>query len=194
VKYLILVIPLFLMGQHYKEVQISPVLSSLEVVHKGMPMTIHRHQDSVLKLKNYYTELGKPNTTLQPISIHPKVNTIGEIEFFHFLKRVTEGNQGLVIDVRSQKAYEQSAIPTATYIPITLLEKEVSRAKLLKLLGFGAYELVIYADGLWDRRATQFIEMLLSSGYPAEKLYYYRGGMQMWQLFGFTVVSSQEAL
>jgi hypothetical protein len=29
---------------------------------------------------------------------------------------------------------------------------------------------------------------LLSHGYPPEKVYYYRGGMQMWKVLGLTVV------
>jgi hypothetical protein len=30
-------------------------------------------------------------------------------------------------------------------------------------------------------------------GYPAEKLYYYRGGMQMWQSLGLTTVLPNES-
>ncbi|MGD8570515.1 MAG: rhodanese-like domain-containing protein, partial [Gammaproteobacteria bacterium] len=31
------------------------------------------------------------------------------------------------------------------------------------------------------------IKNLLALGYPAEKIYYYRGGMQAWQSLGMTV-------
>jgi hypothetical protein len=32
---------------------------------------------------------------------------------------------------------------------------------------------------------------MIEAGFPAERIYYYRGGMQMWQLFGLTVVEGR---
>jgi hypothetical protein len=29
---------------------------------------------------------------------------------------------------------------------------------------------------------------MIEAGYPAEKIFYYRGGMQMWRMLGLTVV------
>ena len=52
-----------------------------------------------------------------------------------------------------------------------------------------AKELVLWCNGPWCGQSPRAIHALLKLGYPAEKLYYYRGGMQMWQILGLTTVA-----
>ncbi|MGD8572392.1 MAG: rhodanese-like domain-containing protein, partial [Gammaproteobacteria bacterium] len=42
--------------------------------------------------------------------------------------------------------------------------------------------------GMWCGQSPRAIKGLLKLGYPAEKISYYRGGMQSWQMLGLTVV------
>ena len=51
-----------------------------------------------------------------------------------------------------------------------------------------AKQLLLWCNGPWCGQSPRAIRALLSLGYPAEKLYYYRGGMQMWQSLGLTTV------
>ncbi len=51
-----------------------------------------------------------------------------------------------------------------------------------------AKELLLWCNGPWCGQSPRAIHALLKAGYPAEKLYYYRGGMQMWQSLGLTTV------
>lgn len=51
-----------------------------------------------------------------------------------------------------------------------------------------ARELVLWCNGPACGQSPRAIEGLLAGGYPADKLHYYRGGMQMWQLWGLTTV------
>jgi rhodanese-related sulfurtransferase len=51
-----------------------------------------------------------------------------------------------------------------------------------------AKELLLWCNGPWCAQSPRAIRGLLNAGYPAEKLYYYRGGMQMWQSLGLTTV------
>jgi len=51
-----------------------------------------------------------------------------------------------------------------------------------------AKELLLWCNGPWCGQSPRAIRGLLAAGYPAEKLYYYRGGMQMWQSLGLTTV------
>jgi len=51
-----------------------------------------------------------------------------------------------------------------------------------------AKELLLWCNGPWCGQSPRAIHGLISLGYPAEKLMYYRGGMQMWQSLGFTTV------
>ena len=56
-----------------------------------------------------------------------------------------------------------------------------------------AKQLLIWCNGPWCGQSPRAIRSLISMGYPAEKLYYYRGGMQMWQSLGLTTVLPNEA-
>ncbi len=51
-----------------------------------------------------------------------------------------------------------------------------------------AKELLLWCNGPWCGQSPRAIRGLLAVGYPAEKLYYYRGGMQMWQSLGLTTI------
>jgi rhodanese-related sulfurtransferase len=51
-----------------------------------------------------------------------------------------------------------------------------------------AKELVLFCNGPWCGQSPRAIRGLLKLGYPANKLFYYRGGMQMWQMGGFTTI------
>ncbi|MGD2117065.1 MAG: rhodanese-like domain-containing protein [Chromatiales bacterium] len=52
-----------------------------------------------------------------------------------------------------------------------------------------AKQLVLWCNGPSCGQSPRAIKGLLNAGYPADKLRYYRGGMQMWQLFGLTTVT-----
>lgn len=51
-----------------------------------------------------------------------------------------------------------------------------------------ARQVVFWCNGPWCGQSPRAISGLLSHGYPPEKVYYYRGGMQMWKVLGLTVV------
>lgn len=51
-----------------------------------------------------------------------------------------------------------------------------------------AKELVLWCNGPSCGQSPRAIKGLLNVGYPAHKLKYYRGGMQLWQLWGLTTV------
>lgn len=51
-----------------------------------------------------------------------------------------------------------------------------------------AKEVLLWCNGPWCGQSPRAIRGLLKAGYPADKLYYYRGGMQMWQSLGLTTI------
>ena len=51
-----------------------------------------------------------------------------------------------------------------------------------------AKELVLWCNGPWCGQSPRAIQGLLDHGFPAEKISYYRGGMQMWKVLGLTTV------
>ena len=55
-----------------------------------------------------------------------------------------------------------------------------------------AKKLVLWCNGMWCGQSPRAIKGLLGQGYPAHKLFYYRGGMQAWQSLGLTVTLPEE--
>jgi rhodanese-related sulfurtransferase len=51
-----------------------------------------------------------------------------------------------------------------------------------------AKDILLWCNGMWCGQSPRAIRNLLELGYPAEKIYYYRGGMQSWQILGLSVV------
>lgn len=56
-----------------------------------------------------------------------------------------------------------------------------------------AKELLLWCNGPWCGQSPRAIKGLVSHGFPPEKIYYYRGGMQMWKILGLTTVKPGEA-
>ncbi len=51
-----------------------------------------------------------------------------------------------------------------------------------------AKKLLLWCNGMWCGQSPHAVRALVKLGYPKNKLLYYRGGMQAWQLLGLTVV------
>jgi rhodanese-related sulfurtransferase len=51
-----------------------------------------------------------------------------------------------------------------------------------------AKDVLLYCNGMWCGQSPRAIKNLLALGYPPEKIFYYRGGMQAWQSLGLTTV------
>jgi rhodanese-related sulfurtransferase len=49
-------------------------------------------------------------------------------------------------------------------------------------------EVMLWCNGPWCGQSPEAIHGLLELGFPAEKIHYYRGGMQMWQIMGLPTI------
>ncbi len=55
-----------------------------------------------------------------------------------------------------------------------------------------AKKLILWCNGMWCGQSPHAIRRLIKLGYPKDKIFYYRGGMQGWQSLGLTVVVPEE--
>lgn len=53
-------------------------------------------------------------------------------------------------------------------------------------------DLLLWCNGPWCGQSPHAIHGLLELGFPAEKIFYYRGGMQMWEMLGLTVIVPED--
>ena len=183
------------------KVNITENLPKVDIDVDGEMIEIKRIQDTNHKLKNSYTRTSRPTPPfyIQPFEPIKGVETYGELEVLQFMQDKISQDEGMLIDARMQKWHKTGYIPTSVNIPFTIfLESKESPIikKVLDLLDVdteGKYdfsdakELVIYDNGPWDQQAVALMRDLIKLGYPKEKLHYYRGGMQFWQIVGLTL-------
>jgi len=185
-----------------KVVDIVEGMSYVKIKANGKTYKIKRTQDKDAYLTNTFALTSRPSPPffIEPFSIHNEVETYGELEVLDFLVE----KEGVFIDARLENWYAKSAIPAAVNIPFKLfLTKSKKRDKILKKLGAirneegtwnftEAKTILLYCNGAWCGQSPTAIKALLTIGYPANKMKYYRGGMQAWQLLGLTTIVPKE--
>lgn len=203
----LLVIPLFSVGvAHANEtspkVMIKENLPYVEVDHHGIKVKVTRIQDTENRLIDDFSKTSRPCPPfcIHPIQAAPDIKTFGEIELLEFLQNNATSKKGLLIDARMPEWYESETIPGSVNIPFVIFTKlSTKRGRVLELLGAvkdesgnfdftNAKNLCLFCNGPWCDQSPRAIQGLINAGYPPEKLAYYRGGMQLWKLFGLTTV------
>jgi len=185
----------------FDKVKITPEISYMYVYHKGKAVKVHRIQNTKNKITGEYAKIYRPGQDIQPIKMHKDIQTIGEVELLHFMKKKVNKKKGLLVDLRPKKVYKEESIPSAVNIPFKTKNNKAKLEKVLKALGakrladgsldtHNAIEVAFYCSGLWCHKSSEFIKTFLELGYPADKILYYRGGIQMWKILGFTTVSN----
>ena len=198
---LILLCVVTLTAGKYDKVKITPQMAYIYVYHKGKAVKVHRIQNTRHKLTGEYARTYRPNKDIQPIKMDENIQTIGEVELLNFMRQKVNKKKGLVVDLRSKKEYKDESIPSAVNIPFETKDNKVKIEKILKVLGVkklsdgsldtsSVLEVAFYCNGLWCSKSSEFIKTFLDLGYPADKMYYYRGGFQMWKILGFTTVTN----
>ena len=188
-------------------VRITRDLAAVEVTHNGRKVTIMRNQDRNHTVEADFARTSRecPPFCIQPATLAPGVETIGELEVLDYLARMHAGDDSiLVIDSRTPDWVARGTIPGSVNIPWTslnpsygadpisiseIMEERFNVRQLEGLWDFsGARTLVMYCNGMWCGQSPNNILNLLKFGYPAHKLKWYRGGMQDWVILGLTTV------
>lgn len=186
-------------------VNITPTLGKVDIMHKGAKMAIMRNQDenNVINAEFSSTSRKCPPFCVQPAILAPGVDTIGEVEVLDYLKKMADGDTSiLVVDSRTPDWVARGTIPGSVNIPWTKLKDDADPFDVADTLTkhFGATEsgagfdfskaktLVMFCNGTWCGQSPTNIKKLLKMGYPADKIKWYRGGMQDWEMLGLTTV------
>ena len=190
------------------DVNITANLPSVQVLHNGQKVTIMRNQNQDNSINPAFAKTSRkcPPFCIQPIELAPGVRTIGELEMLHYLKKMSDGDKSiLVIDSRKPSSVGKGSIPGTVNIPTNRLDsgktnpitvREIMEKQLGARFRNGSWDfskartLVMFCNGPWCRQSSTSIKGLLKRGYPANKLIWYRGGMQNWEALGLTTVKS----
>lgn len=184
-----------------QDVRITTFKDDSSFVLNGQTFTIARTQDTAATITGEFARTSRPCPPhcLQPMTAADGVETYGELEVLTFLEDVVSTGAGLLIDTRPPEAFRQGSIPGAVNVPFITLDAENRyRADILQALGAvplndgnldfdDAMSLTLFSGGIWSIDAAHAVSNLIAAGYPPEKLFYYRGGMQTWASVGLTV-------
>ena len=188
-------------------VKITPDIASVDVMHDGKKATITRNQDQKNTVKSAFAKTSRkcPPFCIQPAVLAPGVETIAEVEVLGYLSKMNAGDTTiLVIDSRTPDWVKKGTIPGAVNIPWTALNpaKGADPISIGEILVYqfgvkemeglwdysGAKTLVMFCNGMWCGQSPNNIKNLLKFGYPADKIKWYRGGMQDWEILGLSTV------
>lgn len=205
-----------------KPVGITPDLMSVTVMHNGQAVAVMRNQDNSNTVLPAYSRTSRPCPPfcIQPMSLAPGVETLGEIEVLDYASKMSGGDDSiLLIDSRTPDWVAKGTIPGAINIPWTDLvpAKGATTEGITNIMSdqfnvatvggadvFAIDEalasntasevfdysncktLVLFCNGMWCGQSPASIKTLLRYGYPAERIKWYRGGMQTWEILGLS--------
>jgi rhodanese-related sulfurtransferase len=154
----------------------------------GKKIKVARVQDVANRLTDDFTKTSRtcPPYCIQPIVAAAGVETVGELELIEAVK----DSATLLVDVRPREWFVLESLPGAVNIPERVTRTAKMRKKLFTLLA--DKPLIVYGNGLWSPEASTFIANMIRLGYSADKLRYYRDGLQGWKLLGLTTVIHQK--
>jgi hypothetical protein len=139
---------------------------------------------------------------IAPLNVAPGVRTLDEIEVLNFLVSEVAGNRGLMVDARLPQDRALGYIPGSVSLPYSTMDPENDfKDDILRALGAREFEgvfnfadarqLLVYDKGPGSNDAGVLVSALLAAGYPPEMIRYYRGGMQVWSVLGFSIEAGQ---
>ncbi|MBY6202811.1 rhodanese-like domain-containing protein [Maritalea mobilis] len=173
------------------EVGITPDMMSVTVETANGPVEIMRNQDTSATVGEFWQQTSRPcpNFCIQPMVPAPGVTPVGEIEVLEFL----QSGDAILVDGRIRPQYEEGTIPGAISVPYT--EAADRLGDLGCEVDFDGWicegdlpNVVLFCNGPWCGQSPTAARRMIEAGFPAENLYYYRGGMQNWNMLGLTVM------
>lgn len=186
-----------------QEVWITEDTPFVEFSVEGQTYLIERNQDQEARLDNSFSKTSRPCPPfcIHPMSAAPGVETVGELELIEFVETRVQSGEGLLVDSRLPDWYEAGTIPGSINLPFNLFNPDnnpfftpIMTQLGGRALGGGRWDfsqarpLLLFCNGPWCDQSPRAIRNLIAAGYPAEKLKYYRGGMQSWLQLGLSTL------
>lgn len=179
-----------------EEVNITKGVASVTVpTPSGGEVVISREQNTEAVIEGDFARIARPcpSFCIQPISPAEGVTTIGELELMEAL----QNPDVVVVDSRVRPDWETGTIPGSVSIPYTEMADRLGELGCeIDFDGFlcdgdAVKDVVLFCNGPWCGQSPAAIRRIIEAGYPAERISYYRWGMQGWRMLGLTVAGGE---
>lgn len=142
-------------------------------------------------IRRTMTKCAKNKGWLQPLVPVAGVNPVGEIEILHAMN----DKEALLVDMREPNDRAEGTIPGSKHIVYTEVAQRLDELGCKKAAGkwdcSSAKKVYAFCNGPVCPQSPTAILAITREGFPAGKIYYYRGGMLDWDALGFPVVKGE---
>lgn len=165
----------------------------------GTPLKILKDVDTVVvqtidgpvTITREMTACAKNGGTLQPLVPVEGVHPVGEIEILEALNDAG----AVVVDMRDLNDRVKGTIPGSVGIPYTEVASRLNELGCSKTENKWtcdqAKDVYAFCNGPVCPQSPIAIRAMTREGFPADKIYYYRGGMLDWDALGLTTIKDQ---
>lgn len=169
---------------------------------------ISRVQDKKNTVNPAFAKTSRP---CPPFCIQPsnpfspaRVKMVSELDMIGIADKISKGDaSAILVDARTPAWVKRGTIPHSLNVPFTKLNSKALNKDPMSVVeimtdNFGVIDmdgvlnydkaktLYLFCNGSWCGQSPASIKALLTMGYPQNKIKYYRGGMNDWQLLGLT--------
>jgi rhodanese-related sulfurtransferase len=126
---------------------------------------------------------------LQPMVPVPGVTPVGELEVLASLA----DPEFLVVDMREPESRLKATIPGSVSIPVSEVTQRLEELGCTRdakgWVCTVAKKVVAFCNGPACPQSPTAFHAMVREGFPPERIYYYRGGMQDWVVLGLTTTT-----
>ena len=144
-----------------------------------------------IEIKRTMTPCAKNRGVFQPFEPVKGVTPVTEADI---LLAMNDKN-ALIVDMRKEDQYKKSTIPTSINIPFTEIELRLDEVGCEevgdKFDCSKAPNVYSFCNGPVCAQSPIAMKKMVKNGFPAEKIFYYRGGVLNWAALGLTMVKGK---
>ena len=163
----------------------------LRIIDTDTQFVVKNRDGSETVIRRVMTPCAKNKGWLQPLVPVPGVHPVGEIEVLNAMN----DRDAMVVDMREPQDRINGTIPGSHHIVYTEVAARLNELGCSKKDGKWdcgqAKKVFAFCNGPVCPQSPTAIKAMVRDGFPADKIYYYRGGMLDWDALGLTSVKDE---
>lgn len=148
---------------------------------------VFEHEGEKITITRKRTKCSPINGWIQELIPAPGITPVAEFDVIESMK----DPKSILVDMRNEDHYLEGTIPTSVHIPFTEVSfrlDELGCTKENKKWNCEkAKDVYGYCNGPACPQSSMAMKRMIKAGFPASKIYYYRGGIMDWKNLGFTI-------